>query len=67
MLLMQTMYMDVYGLSQNGGIPKTIGFNTQVVNFWTICEYPHFRKPPYIIYNLGFIEVDDDCMTSPSH
>jgi hypothetical protein len=38
------------------GIPKTMGFNIKIVQFWMVWVYHHFRKPPYI-YILLYIYI----------
>ena len=39
-------------------VPKTIGFNTKIVEIWMIWGYPQFKKPPYdIIIDLYKWEI----------
>ena len=36
-------------------IPKSIVFNTKMIQFWMIWRYPHLRKPPYYHINPYYI------------
>ena len=46
----------IWGLLKIGD-PKTIRFNTTIVEFWMIRGYPHFRKRPYIIMFIIIIVI----------
>jgi hypothetical protein len=39
---------SLYACFLTWGISKTMGFNTNMVYFWMIWGYRHFRKPPYL-------------------
>jgi len=41
-------YLLMWRFPKMGDPQVTIGFNTEIVLFWMIWEYPHFRKPPCI-------------------
>ena len=44
------IYQMVYGSFLNMGVPRMDGLNGKILLRWMIWGYPHFRKPPYVLW-----------------